>query len=268
MDALQNFFFWTWKIGNSTQLSTSSCPMWHYKLGLQQGWIPKGEILLCQSEIPPEILIPTSLNRSKRSRRTLRPNSDLDTNFWWELSFLSDRRCKCHSTTLTAFAVTTFATFLSRQLLIILFLRLAQAHLIPCKAHHTSSPRRQFLPRSQELKFLCYRRIRPQVRWRPCSHRHSQLLQLQLLVRDGIMRMTMTLLMCMFPHYLFSSRLSLTGSFEMLLALSPVARTPSKHHWRIPYWNANVFSSRTTVHGMPCLPRCHPPLVLALDHDI
>ena len=34
--------------------------MWHYKLGLQQGWIPKGEILLCQSEIPPEIPIPTS----------------------------------------------------------------------------------------------------------------------------------------------------------------------------------------------------------------
>ncbi|KAF8157928.1 glycoside hydrolase family 5 protein [Crassisporium funariophilum] len=42
MDALQNFFFWTWKIGNATQLGgTSSCPMWHYKLGLQQGWIPK-----------------------------------------------------------------------------------------------------------------------------------------------------------------------------------------------------------------------------------
>ncbi|PPR05392.1 hypothetical protein CVT24_008006 [Panaeolus cyanescens] len=41
MDALQNFFFWTWKIGNSTQLGTSSAPMWHYKLGLQQGWIPK-----------------------------------------------------------------------------------------------------------------------------------------------------------------------------------------------------------------------------------
>ncbi|CAA7262821.1 unnamed protein product [Cyclocybe aegerita] len=41
MDALQNFFFWTWKIGNSTTLGTSSCPMWHYRLGLQQGWIPK-----------------------------------------------------------------------------------------------------------------------------------------------------------------------------------------------------------------------------------
>ncbi|KJA23279.1 glycoside hydrolase family 5 protein [Hypholoma sublateritium FD-334 SS-4] len=41
MDALQNFFFWTWKIGNSTVLGTSSCPMWHYQLGLQQGWIPK-----------------------------------------------------------------------------------------------------------------------------------------------------------------------------------------------------------------------------------
>jgi len=42
MDALQNYFFWTWKIGNSTRLGTSSCPMWHYKLGMQQGWIPKG----------------------------------------------------------------------------------------------------------------------------------------------------------------------------------------------------------------------------------
>lgn len=42
MDALQNFFFWTWKIGNSTVLGTSSSPLWHYKLGLQQGWIPQG----------------------------------------------------------------------------------------------------------------------------------------------------------------------------------------------------------------------------------
>ncbi|KAJ6630753.1 glycoside hydrolase family 5 protein [Mycena sp. CBHHK59/15] len=41
MDALQNFFFWTWKIGNSTVLNTSSSPMWHYQLGLEKGWIPK-----------------------------------------------------------------------------------------------------------------------------------------------------------------------------------------------------------------------------------
>ncbi|KAF9527519.1 glycoside hydrolase superfamily [Crepidotus variabilis] len=41
MDALQNFFYWTWKIGNSTVLNTSTSPMWNYKLGLQQGWIPK-----------------------------------------------------------------------------------------------------------------------------------------------------------------------------------------------------------------------------------
>ncbi|KAF9493559.1 glycoside hydrolase family 5 protein [Pleurotus eryngii] len=41
MDALQNFFFWTWKIGNSTDLRKSSSPLWHYKLGLQRGWIPK-----------------------------------------------------------------------------------------------------------------------------------------------------------------------------------------------------------------------------------
>ncbi|KAF8651973.1 hypothetical protein AX16_004616 [Volvariella volvacea WC 439] len=41
MDALQNFFYWTWKIGDSSVLGTSSCPMWHYKLGLEMGWIPR-----------------------------------------------------------------------------------------------------------------------------------------------------------------------------------------------------------------------------------
>ncbi|KAF6754946.1 glycoside hydrolase family 5 protein [Ephemerocybe angulata] len=41
MDALQNYFYWTWKIGDSTVLKTSSCPMWHYKLGMEKGWIPK-----------------------------------------------------------------------------------------------------------------------------------------------------------------------------------------------------------------------------------
>ncbi|KAJ7075788.1 exo-beta-1,3-glucanase [Mycena belliarum] len=41
MDALQNFFFWTWKIGNSTVLGTSSSPLWNYQLGLERGWIPK-----------------------------------------------------------------------------------------------------------------------------------------------------------------------------------------------------------------------------------
>jgi aryl-phospho-beta-D-glucosidase BglC (GH1 family) len=41
MDSLQNWFFWTWKIGNSTVLGYPSAPQWHYQLGLQQGWIPK-----------------------------------------------------------------------------------------------------------------------------------------------------------------------------------------------------------------------------------
>lgn len=40
MDALQNWFFWTWKIGNSTELGYSPSPFWHYKLGWQNGWIP------------------------------------------------------------------------------------------------------------------------------------------------------------------------------------------------------------------------------------
>jgi hypothetical protein len=40
MDALQNWFFWTWKIGNSTQLGYAPSPFWHYKLGVENGWIP------------------------------------------------------------------------------------------------------------------------------------------------------------------------------------------------------------------------------------
>lgn len=30
----------TWKIGNSTNLGYASSPFWHYKLGLEQGWMP------------------------------------------------------------------------------------------------------------------------------------------------------------------------------------------------------------------------------------
>jgi hypothetical protein len=40
MDALQNWFFWTWKIGNSTELGYPPSPFWHYQLGLKEGWIP------------------------------------------------------------------------------------------------------------------------------------------------------------------------------------------------------------------------------------
>ncbi|KAL4079041.1 glycoside hydrolase family 5 protein [Scleroderma citrinum] len=40
MDALQNWFFWTWKVGNSTS-GYVEAPLWSYKLGLEQGWMPK-----------------------------------------------------------------------------------------------------------------------------------------------------------------------------------------------------------------------------------
>ncbi|KAG8844941.1 hypothetical protein FRB96_002776 [Tulasnella sp. 330] len=40
MDALQNWFFWTWKIGNSSSSGTVEAPMWSYSLGLEQGWLP------------------------------------------------------------------------------------------------------------------------------------------------------------------------------------------------------------------------------------
>ncbi|KII95444.1 glycoside hydrolase family 5 protein [Plicaturopsis crispa FD-325 SS-3] len=39
MDALQDFFFWTWKIGNSTSNIVES-PLWSYQLGLENGWMP------------------------------------------------------------------------------------------------------------------------------------------------------------------------------------------------------------------------------------
>lgn len=41
MDALQNWFFWTWKIGNSSVTGKVEAPAWSYQLGLQEGWMPK-----------------------------------------------------------------------------------------------------------------------------------------------------------------------------------------------------------------------------------
>ena len=41
MDALQNWFFWTWKIGNSSTSGVVESPAWSYQLGYEQGWMPK-----------------------------------------------------------------------------------------------------------------------------------------------------------------------------------------------------------------------------------
>lgn len=38
-DALQNSFFWTWKIGYSINSDLVPNPMWSYELGLKEGWI-------------------------------------------------------------------------------------------------------------------------------------------------------------------------------------------------------------------------------------
>lgn len=40
MDALQNWFFWTWKIGPSSASGNVESPAWSYQLGLQNGWMP------------------------------------------------------------------------------------------------------------------------------------------------------------------------------------------------------------------------------------
>lgn len=41
MDALQNWFFWTWKIGPSSASGKVETPGWSYQLGLENGWMPK-----------------------------------------------------------------------------------------------------------------------------------------------------------------------------------------------------------------------------------
>ena len=40
MDALQNWFFWTWKVGNSSVYNSVMSPQWSYQLGLENGWMP------------------------------------------------------------------------------------------------------------------------------------------------------------------------------------------------------------------------------------
>lgn len=42
LDSFRDVFFWTWAIGNSTDAAIPEPnAMWHYKLGLRNGWIPK-----------------------------------------------------------------------------------------------------------------------------------------------------------------------------------------------------------------------------------
>lgn len=40
MDSLQHWFFWTWKIAPSSVDNSVRAPLWSYKLGLDNGWIP------------------------------------------------------------------------------------------------------------------------------------------------------------------------------------------------------------------------------------
>lgn len=40
MDSLQNWFFWTWKIGPSATDNAVRAPFWSYKLGVENGWLP------------------------------------------------------------------------------------------------------------------------------------------------------------------------------------------------------------------------------------
>ncbi len=54
MDAFKDFFFWTWKIGNSTA-GTVQAPLWSYQLGLAGGWIaedPRTAAGKCGADLP------------------------------------------------------------------------------------------------------------------------------------------------------------------------------------------------------------------------
>nr|VWO98693.1 V-type proton ATPase subunit H [Ganoderma boninense] len=55
MSALQNWFFWTWKIGTSSVTGLVTAPAWSYQLGLEQGWMPKDPRLsdgVCENTDP------------------------------------------------------------------------------------------------------------------------------------------------------------------------------------------------------------------------
>jgi len=84
MDALQNFFFWTWKIGNSTVLGTSSSPLWHYQLGLERGWIPKGAFALPPNKNIWLMSHDVRARRSPGGDRALRLCFGLVTDFRWD----------------------------------------------------------------------------------------------------------------------------------------------------------------------------------------
>lgn len=52
MDALQNWFFWTWKIGPNASNNTVMAPLWSYQLGLENDWMPtdpRSATGVCQS---------------------------------------------------------------------------------------------------------------------------------------------------------------------------------------------------------------------------
>ncbi|KAF8694426.1 Cellulase (glycosyl hydrolase family 5), partial [Rhizoctonia solani] len=40
MDSMQNWFFWTWRIGASLRTGQVNSPLWSYKLGLERGYMP------------------------------------------------------------------------------------------------------------------------------------------------------------------------------------------------------------------------------------
>ncbi|CAE6452954.1 unnamed protein product [Rhizoctonia solani] len=40
MDSMQNYFFWTWRIGASLRTGQVNSPLWSYKLGLERGYMP------------------------------------------------------------------------------------------------------------------------------------------------------------------------------------------------------------------------------------
>jgi glucan 1,3-beta-glucosidase len=59
MDALQNYFFWTWKIGNSTRTGKVEAPFWSYSLGLAQGLVSREKNIRCMSDLLSHSWIPT-----------------------------------------------------------------------------------------------------------------------------------------------------------------------------------------------------------------
>lgn len=183
MDALQNWFYWTWKIGNSTVLGKATSSVWDYQLGLAHGWIPVGPFILLLSREP------------RVTRVILDPREAI--GHCASVLGNSSRFDGSHPSTATG-GVGFILPQLYEDTKLPLPFSLGQARSSQLRHPSTlSHQRRSHLP-SREHKLPFYRHTLRQGRSRPYRYQHSPLLPLSLWDLDGTMQLIVHWPLCKF----------------------------------------------------------------------